>query len=549
MSKNTKECCINSEIMNDFFLQSSNEVEATRYTCNPDLLYNGDKFNFTACTPNDVYKSVIKIKSNAVGFDAVNLKFIKLILPDVLQVLTHIFNHIICTCVYPLKWKVANIVPVAKNNSANKPEDFRPISILSAISKVFEKLLSNQIVQHLEANNLLSEHQSGFRLGRSCNSAILNVMEDIRRNFDSGQMSILILIDFSKAFDTVNYNILLDKLKNYFGFDTFSCKLIESYLSFRTQAVISNNKTSTLKQIRSGVPQGSILGPIFFSMFINDIVKCCKNSQIHMYADDVQIYFSRPPAKAEILAISMNEDLSSIYAWSQENNLAINSSKTKAMSICHTQIGPQPSLFLNGTHISFVESIKNLGFFVNGKLNCITHVNHVVSKIYGVLRKLWFSASFLSVNLKLKLVRTLIVPFLTYMANVYGELDSGSTRKLQIAINNCARYIYNKRKFDNISEFSIKILGCSCSSYFTIRNLLLLHSIIYTKEPAYLYNKLSFLKSKRTCNIRIPKHNFLSTSRQFFVSAVKHWNSLPNHLKLECRSSVFKAGISLIYNV
>ena len=179
------------------------------------------------------------------------------------------------------------------------------------------------------------------------------------------------------------------------------------------------------------------------------------------------------------------------------------------MSIYHNQIGLLPNLFLNGTHISFVESIKNLGFFINRKFNCITHVNHVISRIYGVLRKLWFSASFLSVSLKLKLVRTLIVPFLTNMANIYGELDSVSSRKLQISINNCARYIYNKRKFENISEFSNKMFGCSCASYFIFRNLLLLHSIIYTKNRAYLYNKLSFLKSKRTCNIRVSKHNFL----------------------------------------
>ena len=146
-------------------------------------------------------------------------------------------------------------------------------------------------------------------------------MEDIRRNFDSGQMSILVLIDVSKAFDTVSFSILLEKLKNYFVFGTFSCKLIESYLSFRTEAVISNNKMSTLRQIRSGVLQSSILGPIFFGMFINDILKCCINSQIHMYADDVQIYLSRPPAKADILAINMNEDLSRLCAWSQEDRI------------------------------------------------------------------------------------------------------------------------------------------------------------------------------------------------------------------------------------
>ena len=114
----------------------------------------------------------------------------------------------------------------------------------------------------------------------------------------------------------------------------------------------------------------------------------------------------------------------------------------KTMSTYHKQIGLLPNLFLNGTHISFVEIIKNLGFFINGKFNCITHVNHVISRIYGVLWKLWLSASFLSVSLKLKLVRTLIVIFLTYMANIYGEFDSVSSRKLQIAITRACLTIY-----------------------------------------------------------------------------------------------------------
>ena len=184
-------------------------MKTNQFHCNSEVIYNGDEFNFTACTMNDVYNSVNAIKSNAVGYDAVNLKFIKLLLPSVLQTLTHIFNHTIYTRVYPLIWKVANVIPVAKNNSASKPEDFRPISILSAISEVFEEVLYSQIVLHLQAHKLLSEHQSGFRSGKSCNTPILNIMEFMGHDFDKTETSILVLIDFSKAFDTVS--ILLQK--------------------------------------------------------------------------------------------------------------------------------------------------------------------------------------------------------------------------------------------------------------------------------------------------------------------------------------------------
>ena len=168
---------------------------------------------------------------------------------------------------------------------------------------------------------------------------------------------ILLLIDFSKAFDTVSHSRLLQKLKYYFGFSKYSSDLIRSYLRLRTQAVINNKNTSYLKQICSGVPQGSILGPIFFSMFINDVVCCCKFSKIHLYADDVQIYFSNPSAELKDLVTFLNSDLSRISVWSEGNCLKINNANTKSMSISHHQIETAPKLILKDSVISFVSRI------------------------------------------------------------------------------------------------------------------------------------------------------------------------------------------------
>ena len=548
LKKHKTECPIDADIMNNSFLQSNHMQQSDDFTCNPDLLYTGQELNFIAFSLNDVYVAVMSVKSNAVGSDGIHLKFIKIILPFILPVVTHIFNHIVCSGIFPSKWKIANIIPVGKNNSANRPEDFRPISILCAISKVFEKLICSQILQHVCEKNLLSQYQSGFRSGRSCNTAILKVLEDIRPYYDKSDTTILTLIDFSKAFDTVNYNILLQKLKNYYGFSSYSCNLIKSYLSDRSQVVITNGSISSLKPLFAGVPQGSVLGPILFSLFINDITSCCQNSHIHMYADDVQIYLSRPPSQTEDLVSCLNDDLFRINAWSQHNQLLINASKTKALCISPRQRIPLPPLCLQEKNIEIVDNVKNLGFYINSRLNCSSHISFVISRIYCILRKLWYSASLLSKDLKMKLVRVLITPYLTYMANVYSELDAASSKKLQMVVNNCARYIFNKRKYDNISKYSIQILGCNLSSFFIVRNLILVHAIIYTKEPSYLFNKLTFLKSRRTFNLKVPHHNYLVSSRLFFVNAVKYWNNLPHHLKLERRSSVFKAAVISLHS-
>ena len=333
-------------------------------------------------------------------------------------------------------------------------------------------------------------------------------------------------------------------MKKFIGFGQEACKLVSSYLADRSQYVSSLNSSSKLSCIHSGVPQGSILGPILFSIFINDIVSCCRSSSIHLYADDAQIYLSRPLGLIEDLSYRINADLRRICNWSDLNHLMINTSKTKAICFHHTVLSTNlPEIRINNDTIVYAEVLKNLGFIMNTKLSCTHHVNATVQKIYCVLRKLWFAARFLQPDLKLKLIKSFIIPFITYGANVYGVLDSTSIKKLQLAINYCARFIYCKRKYDHISEESRTILGSTLQSYLNIRNLLLIHKIIYTKSPDYLHCFLKFSNSRRTHNIILPAHKQLTSSRMFFINAVRLWNSLPNSVKNQKNHLIFKTAI------
>jgi len=179
-------------------------------------------------------------------------------------------------------------MPVAKRNNPLLPEDFRPISILSALSKVLEGLMADQINQYLSDKNILNPMQSGFRKGHSCNTAMLKILDDIRSSFDINMITLLCLLDFSKAFDSVDHVILCNKLKAY-GFSDSVVRLIWSYLSNRRQRVKVDSGYSNYTQLTSGVPQGSILGPLLFAIFINDLFDVCKFSEVHAYADDFQI--------------------------------------------------------------------------------------------------------------------------------------------------------------------------------------------------------------------------------------------------------------------
>jgi len=346
-------------------------------------------------------------------------------------------------------------------------------------------------------------------------------------------LTILVLLDFSKAFDSVYYPLLLLKLKLYFGFSSSAVALIESYLSDRHQRVFSRGSFSTSELISSGVPQGSILGPILFSIFINDIVYSCKSSLIHLYADDAQIYLSRPIGLSEDLICRLNEDLESIRMWSKNNFLNLNVEKTKAIAIGHNTCNLEdlPPIILGNSLVKLEQAVTSLGFIINNNLTCTNHIDFTIRKMNFTLRKLYHSAKLLPPDTKMKLVRFLILPFLSYGEIVYGNMDEASATKLKRVINNMARFVFSKRRYDRISAYSIKILDCNLRTYLEKRNLIFLHKLIYSKCPHYLYSKLAFAQSARTRNLILPESRFSATSRMFFVSTVKQWNSLPNYIK------------------
>lgn len=297
---------------------------------------------------------------------------------------------------------------------------------------------------------------------------MLKILDDNRPNYDKDFLTILVLLDFSKAFDVVKHEILLKKLEVFFNFSQYAVDLMKNYLVDRTQKVLIGNEYSLEKTITTGVPQGSILGPILFSMFINDISNCCKHSLIHLYADDVQLYMSRPIGLLDDLIIRLNEDLSSILQWTKFNCLNLNVKKTKVLPISHSayHFENAPKVKLGNIEFQFENSIKNLGFLINRQLTPTDHVDSVVNKIFCTLRKIWYSKDYLSNDIKLKLVRTLIVPIISYSETVYGNLNNENTLKIQNALNSCARFIFNKRKYDHILQFSDRILNCSITRFY-----------------------------------------------------------------------------------
>jgi hypothetical protein len=303
------------------------------------------------------------------------------------KVITLLFNLIIITGIYPDDWKCAHITPIYKNKGSKSSLDsYRPISILAPISKLFEKLLAEQITDYLESNNLLNPAQFGFRKSLSCELALNTLVETLRNALDDGDDAMVVMLDFTKAFDTVDHALLLFKL-TYYGFDDKLILLIKNYLTNRTIKVKVNDAISHSKTINIGVPQGSVLGPLLFIIFINDMCLLKLNSKIMLFADDTTISARGP--NPEFIITLLEEDLKLITEWLQHNKLILNVSKSQAMCFNSNQkllLKTQEnrlklSIRCDKHSISLSKQVKLLGVVLDNKLSFGPQTAALVNKV------------------------------------------------------------------------------------------------------------------------------------------------------------------------
>lgn len=512
-----------------------NEFFATNFSdsSNDSIFVGNDNgFCFSPVDDADTILAIKSITSDAVGLDNIPLKFIKLVLPCLVTKITFLFNLIIKTSKYPRAWKCAKIIPIRKKSRSNTLDNLRPISILPALSKVFEKILKSQIQQHIQAHDMLSRYQSGFRCGHSTTTAVLKVHDDIHASIDKRGVAFLLLIDFSKAFDKVSHAKLLRKLSSIFQFSSSAVGLVRTYLCNRTQSVFANGVYSNSVSITSGVPQGSILGPLLFSLFINDLPDVLKSCFIHLFADDVQIYFHSLDLPLHVMADLVNADLARVMRWSERNLLPINASKTKVMFISRNRVTSRlPQIHFGNDTLEYVDKINNLGFVMQNDLEWNSHVNAQCTKIYNGLRLLRLTSYKLPEQIKLKLFKSLLLPHFMYGTVFLLNASALSLDRLKIALNSCVRFVYNLNRYSHVTHLQPNLIGCRFDVFLKLRTCLTMFKIINSLTPTYLSDKLQPLQSNRNRNFLLPRFNTSHYRSTLFVQGINYWNELPSELK------------------
>ena len=342
--------------------------------------YNPNSFFLSPVSESDLFKVALEcLKPNkAAGYDGFRPSIVRNVICFISRPLTHICNLSLHQGIFPEKLKTAKVIPIFKSGDKQQLVNYRPISILSCFSKIFERIMFNKIQSFLCKHNILSDSQFGFRPGRSTELALIDVINKLSKSHDNNRISLAVFLDLSKAFDTINHDILLDKLHVY-GFRGTTYSWIKSYLTSRKQFTTFRNVDSDVRAITCGVPQGSVLGPLLFIIYVNDISLIPTNSSMVLFADDTNIFFSAD--NPHTLEETVCKELSLYSDWFVSNKLSLNVCKTNYMVFNNKDRNYQFNIHINNQPIAIANNVKFLGVYFDPYLKWEHHISHLCSKV------------------------------------------------------------------------------------------------------------------------------------------------------------------------
>ena len=518
---------------------------------------------FTPVTTLDVTKAIQALPDKQCLTDPLPTWLLKTNVDLLAAFLCQLFNWSLEHGVVPSSMKAAYITPIVKkaNMDPTDPKSFRPISNLSVVSKLLERLVCQQLVTYLKTNSLLPDLQSAFRTHHSTETAVLKVMSDILLALDSGNLALLTLLDLSAAFDSVDHATLILRLQKSYGLCDVSLKWITSYLSGRTQYVRTSVTTSKPSTVLFGVPQGSVLGPILFVLYTADVLQLVKDHGLlpHAYADDTQILGVCCPSDTDELQHRVSDCLDAVSSWMAANRLQLNQEKTEALwcsSARRQHQIPTTPVRVGCTSVQPVTAARNLGIYLDGDVSMRTHVTTTVRACFAMLRQIRSVRHSLPRPAMLTMLRSLVINKLDSCSSVMAGAPDVLLHRLQSVLNAAVRLVFSARKFDHTTPLLCELHWLKVPERVKFRLCVLTYRCLTGTAPHYLAETIRPVSSRGTCqHLRSAETSTLlvpstrrSTlgDRSFSVAAARAWNALPQHVRNASSLPVFRRELKTV---
>ena len=498
------------------------------------------------CSVLEVEQQLLHYKQKtASGPDGISSIMLRNTASSIAPQLSTLFNLSLSQGKVPSAWKVSNVTPIHKAGDKSDVSNYRPISLLSLISKVLERIVHNQISLHLTSNKLLSNNQFGFRSGFSTQDALLTVTNDWHQLLSKNRQVGAVFFDIRKAFDSVPHNQIIKSLSKH-GISGPLLTWLSDYLSNRSQRVVLEGASSTPCRVTSGVPQGSILGPLLFIIFMDSLneIKLCPGTKLILYADDILLY--RPVISDNDLT-QLQQDINAVHNWTIQHGLLLNNKKTNVLPITRSMNAIPLTLSISNQQIPIVECFKYLGVTISKNLSWSQHITNTVRTSKQQLGLLHRKLKDASQQSKHTIYRSTVLPKLEYCAAVWDPHQSTLTKKLENTQSFACKIITKEWKSDYTSLLN-KLQLKSLKDRRNIQKLKVCFKIINNKSciPPSVFSPHPSPSPRHPHSqiLFIPHVGTSSHKHSFFLDVIPKWNSLPPEVINSSSDSSFKSNLS-----